>query len=335
MAAAVFAAVTANPANGYPSRAAACTNCHPAAPTATTVSATPSTTTPAAGATYTVTISLANMTAGGDSGYWISNATGTPAVSVYGGDTGTNALSYAQTMTAPATPGTYSYTVWCEKGSTGSGQAKSTTYSITVAASTINAAITSLTPNHALTGASVVIAGTNLGASGTVRFGTTVATTSAWSATSVTASVPASLAAGATNVTVTPTGGAASNALAFTVDAATGGKDVTPPTTTASSSRAGHRHDGAVKIKLTATDNSGGSGVASITYSVDGHRPIKVAGSRATVTISVGHEHGRHSTGGTHTITYFATDKAGNVEATRTLTVNVDTGKPSDRHAAR
>ena len=64
-----------------------------------------------------------------------------------------------------------------------------------------------------------MIAGTNLGTAGTVKFGATTATTTAWSATSVTAKVPASLAPGGINVTVTPTGGSASNALSFTVDA--------------------------------------------------------------------------------------------------------------------
>ena len=84
------------------------------------------------------------------------------------------------------------------------------------------ATITSLTPTHAQTGASVVIAGSNLGTSGMVRFGSTSATTGAWSATSVTATVPASLAPGSVNVTVTPAGGSVSNALSFTVDPPSG-----------------------------------------------------------------------------------------------------------------
>jgi len=87
-------------------------------------------------------------------------------------------------------------------------------------------AITSLTPNHGQTGATVVIAGTNLGTSGVVRFGSTTATTSAWSATSITCTVPAGLATGAVNVTVTPSGGAASNARSFTVDAPQASKPI-------------------------------------------------------------------------------------------------------------
>ena len=76
-AAIVFAGVTANPVNGSPSRAQACTNCHNAAPASATVSASPSTSTPAAGATYSVAINLAGLTASGDTGYWITNSAGT------------------------------------------------------------------------------------------------------------------------------------------------------------------------------------------------------------------------------------------------------------------
>jgi hypothetical protein len=87
-------------------------------------------------------------------------------------------------------------------------------------------AITSLTPNHGVTGTSVDIAGANLGTSGTVRFGTTTASTSAWTASSITCTVPASLSPGSVNVTVTPAGGTASNALPFTVDEPSALKDV-------------------------------------------------------------------------------------------------------------
>ena len=66
----------------------------------------------------------------------------------------------------------------------------------------------------------MVIAGSNLGSGGTVRFGATTAATTAWSATQVTATVPATLAPGAATVTVTPIGAAASNGLVYTVDAA-------------------------------------------------------------------------------------------------------------------
>ena len=103
-----------------------------------------------------------------------------------------------------------------------------------------------------------MIAGTNLGAGGVVRFGDTAATTTAWSATSVTAVVPASLAVGAANVTVTPTGGAASNTLAFTVDAPPVAVDTTAPTTTAAGPVAGVWCNDVVTVTLAAADNGGG-----------------------------------------------------------------------------
>jgi hypothetical protein len=157
-------------------------------------------------------------------------------VSVYAGGTGTNQTSYTHTMTAPSTPGTYIYTGWCDRGGTGSSVAKSTTYTITVPAPPVpvpvpTAAIASLSPTHGRTATSVVIAGSNLGTGGTVRFGATVATTTTWSATQVTATVPASLAPGATTVTVTPAGAAVSNSLVFTVDAAPAPAPVPVPTT--------------------------------------------------------------------------------------------------------
>ena len=337
VAAAVFAAMNANPANGFPSRVQPCTNCHPAAPAGTTVSATPSIATPAAGATYTVTISLAGLTSTGDTGYWISDAAGTSIVS--GGGAGTSSTSYTQTMTAPLTPGTYSYTVWCERGSTAGGQAKSTAYSITVPAPT--AALTSLTPISGQAGATVVINGSNLGTSGVVSFSGTSAVTSAWTANSITCTVPAGLTAGVKNVTVTPGGAAVSNALTFTVTvpapppvpAPPSGSDTTAPTTTARFDDGDDEHEDAVTIRLSAIDNSGGVGVATITYSIDGGEPVTVIGSRATLVVDSGDEHhsddGDHVAGGAHTITYYATDAAGNAEVAHTLTLDDQSSEAS------
>ena len=94
-------------------------------------------------------------------------------------------------MTAPTSPGSYAYTVWGDKGdkSKRSGQVDDLQHHRPGPARA-RAAITTLTPNHGQTGANVVIAGTNLGTAGTVKFGGTTATTTAWSATSVTAKVP-------------------------------------------------------------------------------------------------------------------------------------------------
>jgi HYR domain-containing protein len=94
--------------------------------------------------------------------------------------------------------------------------------------------------------------------------------------------------------------------------------DKTPPTTTASASgQAGANgwYTGNVSVTLTATDAL--SGVARTTYSVDGGAPLTYSGP---ITIK-GDGH--------HTVQFASTDVAGNVEATRSLAVNIDTTKPT------
>jgi len=256
-AATIVAVAIAGSAGATPSKPTVCTNCHSGTASGA-VTATPSTSTPAAGAAYTVAIGI-GLAATGNTGYHVAqtDAAGTANtfVTVYGGPAAQTA--WTANMTAPATPGTYYYKVWCAKGpASSSGQAKAALYSITVPAAAPTAALTSVTPNHALTGASVVIAGTNLGSGGTVRFGATAAATTAWSTTSVTATVPASLATGATVVTVTPTGGSASNALVFTVDA--------PPAPTAGLTNLSPT-SGPVGATLTITGtNMGASGAITV-----------------------------------------------------------------------
>ena len=75
--------------------------------------------------------------------------------------------------------------------------------------------ITSISPTSGLAGSDVTISGTNF-FPGTVKIGGIVATTSAWTTTQITATVPASLAAGATTVTVT-SDGRTSKPVTFTV----------------------------------------------------------------------------------------------------------------------
>jgi len=77
--------------------------------------------------------------------------------------------------------------------------------------------ITSLNPTSGPVGTSVTIAGTNFGATqgtSTVKFNGTTATPTSWSTTSIVAAVPAGATTGNVVVTV---GGAASNAVTFTV----------------------------------------------------------------------------------------------------------------------
>src|SRR6185503_21128471 len=78
-----------------------------------------------------------------------------------------------------------------------------------------------------------------------------------------------------------------------------------------------------VTVSLAASDNANGSSVASITYDVSGAPSLAsttVPGNNAQVTIS---------TPGATTITYFATDVAGNVGNPRTLVVKLDETAPT------
>src|SRR5207248_6402158 len=75
-------------------------------------------------------------------------------------------------------------------------------------------------------------------------------------------------------------------------------------------------------VTLTATD-PGGTGVQQITYSATGafpFAPTSTLGAVATVNIS---------TEGITTLSFAATDNAGNVEPTQTLRVKLDKTKPT------
>lgn len=112
--------------------------------------------------------------------------------------------------------------------------------------------------------------------------------------------------------------------LSFAMVTVTDGDGI-PPVTTASISpppnAAGwHRTDAIVE--LTATDESGGSGVKEIRVTVSGAESGShmIPGADADVLISAE---------GTTTLTYFAVDHAGNQEASQTVTVRIDRTQPA------
>jgi YVTN family beta-propeller protein len=81
-------------------------------------------------------------------------------------------------------------------------------------------------------------------------------------------------------------------------------------------------NNGTVSVNLTATDNEGGSGIESIAYTVtNGQSSGSGTVLAASATISVSAE-------GVNSISYRATDKAGNVEAAKSLTVRIDRSAP-------
>src|SRR5215471_13076812 len=139
------------------------------------------------------------------------------AGSNFGASQGTSSVTFNGT---PATS-----TSWSASSITATVPAGATSGSVIVTVSghasngvtfTVTPSISSLTPNTGAVGSSVVIAGSNFGTSqGTVTFNGTPATVSTWSASSITATVPAGATTG--NVVVTSLGGAQSNGSSFTV----------------------------------------------------------------------------------------------------------------------
>jgi hypothetical protein len=101
------------------------------------------------------------------------------------------------------------------------------------------------------------------------------------------------------------------------------GDDASPTTTHSVSPQpnaAGFNNEN-VTVTFDAADNEGGSGVKEITYKIGDGQPVTVQGNTATVEIS---------TEGATTISYFATDRAGNKETEKTVTVNLDKTDPAD-----
>jgi len=102
--------------------------------------------------------------------------------------------------------------------------------------------------------------------------------------------------------------------------------DKTAPTTSAAGSPAANGagwNNSNVTVSFSAGDNGGGSGVSQVTFSATGAQPLAstiVSGASASVNIT---------NEGVTTISYFATDIAGNVEATKTLTVQLDKTPPA------
>lgn len=122
--------------------------------------------------------------------------------------------------------------------------------------------------------------------------------------------------------------GPAALSFTVTVPVISAGGDSTPPITTAALSPvpngAGWNNTN-VTATLTATDNTGGSGVNQITYSASGAQTIATTSAPgATATVGL-------STEGLTTVTFFATDNAGNSEAPNQAVVSIDKTAPAGR----
>jgi hypothetical protein len=101
--------------------------------------------------------------------------------------------------------------------------------------------------------------------------------------------------------------------------------DVTPPVTTAQLSPTPNGagwNNTSVTVTFTSTDNTGGTGVKEIHFTLTGAQSggNVVSGSSTSVTISAE---------GITTVSFFAVDNGGNQEVTKTVTVRIDLTPPS------
>ncbi|MFM7187741.1 MAG: OmpL47-type beta-barrel domain-containing protein [Armatimonadota bacterium] len=101
------------------------------------------------------------------------------------------------------------------------------------------------------------------------------------------------------------------------------GVDNRPPVTTIAYSReraSGQWFAGPVDVTLTAADVAGGSGVKSITYKVDGGQPTTYQGNKLQLDFT---------SDGLHSLSYFATDIAGNIEPEQSIRLDIDSVPPT------
>src|SRR5437773_7926723 len=190
-------------------------------------------------------------------------------------------------------------------------------YSLVVAPDTL-----SLAPASGFIGTSVMVSGSNYGATqgtSTVTFnGVSAGTATSWSDTQIVVVVPGGATTG--TVVITVNGVASNSDKVYTVI-----DDTIAPITTESATPAANGagwNSSNVTITLTAMDNAGGSGVASVTYTLTGVQVGggSVAGSSTSFTILAE---------GTTIVTYHATDIAGNSEADKTLVIKIDKTAPT------
>ncbi|WP_291986307.1 IPT/TIG domain-containing protein [Luteitalea sp.] len=137
--------------------------------------------------------------------------------------------------------------------------------------------LTSLTPSTGAVGTVVTLTGTNFGATpstSVVSFNGTVATPTAWSATSITAPVPVGAASGPVTVTVS---GQTSNGLAFTV--------IPPPTLTSLTPSTGAV--GTV-VTLTGTDFGAAQGASVVAFNGTVATPTAWSATSITAPVPAG-----------------------------------------------
>ncbi|WP_454698253.1 beta strand repeat-containing protein [Arthrobacter humicola] len=100
--------------------------------------------------------------------------------------------------------------------------------------------------------------------------------------------------------------------------------DTTAPVATASLTQApntaGWNNTSPVTVTINAQDDPAGSGVASITYTLDTAAPVTISAATASFPVSGD---------GTHTVSYSALDNAGNTTPVQTRIIRIDTAAPA------
>ncbi len=108
--------------------------------------------------------------------------------------------------------------------------------------------------------------------------------------------------------------------------------DTTKPETAASGAD-NDWHNAPVTVHLASSDPgypSTGSGVINLRYQVDAGAPVDIAGASGVADVDVTiPAPANGSNDGVHTISYHATDDAGNIESSGSVTVKIDATKPT------
>ena len=230
------------------------------------------------GVSFTVTMPAPTITSLNPN----SGAVGTSVIITgtnFGASQGSSTVTFNGTAATATSWSTTSITATVPTGATtgnvvitvGGQASNGVSFTVTVPAPTI----TSLNPNSGAVGTSVIIAGTNFGASqgsSTVTFNGTAATATSWSTTSITATVPTGATTGNVVVTV---GGQVSNGVSFTIT--TSGPTITNLSQTS----------GAVGAPVTITGTNFGTTQGTSTVAFNGTAAIATSWSATSITATV------------------------------------------------
>jgi hypothetical protein len=199
----------------------------------------------------------------------------------FGASQGTSTVTFNGTVATPTSWSATSIAVPVPTGAitgnvvvtVGGTASNGVTFTVTVPPPSI----TNLNPTSGLVGASVIITGTNFGASqgtSTVKFNGTTATPTAWSATSITAPVPTGATTGNVVVTV---GGVASNGISFTV--------LVPPSITSLTPNSG---TAGTSIVVAGANFGASQGTSTITFNGTAATPTSWSATSIAVPVPTG-----------------------------------------------